>query len=224
MDMLPRWSPDGEHIAFISDASGEIEVYVMDPDGGDVRNVSQDPALDDGIYGIDWTPDGSTIVAASMGRSYAAGDEASPRGAIGAIALVSVILGLVVGLLLRSRPRLGTFTIALGLTGVLVGLFADGVVVVAFVLAGTATDAVGWWASTGRGIARVAAAGAVAAALITAITFVAGSLEAGLVWDGELVVGVILLAGLVGGACAALASRPGPGEEAGGPTASGTPV
>ena len=209
MDMLPRWSPDGDSIAFISDASGEIEVYLMSADGSDVRNVSQDPALDDGIYGIDWTPDGATIVAASMGRAYAPGDDASLRGAVGAIALVAVILGLIVGLLLRFRPQVGTFTIALSVTGLLVGLLGDSLTaVIAFLVAGVATDAVGAWASARPGTARASATGGIAAAVLTATTFVVGGVEAGLAWDGELVIGVTLLAGLVGAGCAAIAARP----------------
>jgi hypothetical protein len=209
MDMLPRWSPDGRSIAFISDASGEIEVYVMDADGGNVRNVSRDPSLDDGIYGIDWTPDGSTIVAASMGRAYAPGEDASFRAAVGAIALASIVLGLVVGLVLRYRPRLGTFTIALGLTGLLVALLGDSLApAAAFVVAGLATDGIGAWASAAPGSARAGVTGGIAAIVLIVVTFVAGGLEDGLSWGGERLVGAALLAGLLGAACAAIACRP----------------
>ena len=43
---------------------------------------------------------------------------------------------------------------------------------------------------------------AVAAGLLTSVTYIAGSVEAELSWEGELVVGVVLLAGLVGGGLA----------------------
>jgi TolB protein len=222
IDQLPRWSPDGRSIAFISAASGEMEVYVMDADGGNVRDVSDDPALDDGIYGIDWTPDGSTIIAASKGRRYVPEPDASFRGAIGAIALAAVILGLVIGLVLRYRPPLGTYTIMLGLTGVLVGLLGDSVTpIVAFVLAGLATDAVARWATTQPGAGRAAVVGAVAASVLGAATFAVGSVESGLSWDGERVVGAVLLAGLLGAVGAALACRPIDGSDEPAPTVPG---
>jgi len=37
-DMSPRWSPDGEQIAFISDRSGDKQVWVIGPDGGESRH------------------------------------------------------------------------------------------------------------------------------------------------------------------------------------------
>jgi hypothetical protein len=223
MDMLPRWSPDGQLLAFISDASGETDVYVMDSDGGNVRDVSRDPALDDGIYGIDWTPDGSTIVAASSGRPYAPVEDASFRAAIGAIALAAVILGVVIGLVLRFRPRLGTFTIVLGLTGLLVGFLGESVgVVAAFIVAGLVTDAVAVWASSHPGTTRAGVTGAVGAAVLAGSTFIAGSVDGGLTWDGERLVGAVMLAGLVGGVFAALACRHVGQREVGGPTVEGS--
>jgi TolB protein len=225
MDMLPRWSPDGRLIAFISDASGEIEVYVMDPDGGNIRDVSLDPALDDGIYGIDWTPDGTTIVAASAGRSYAPEDDASFRGAVGAIALAAIILGTLLGLLLRFRPRIGTFTVVLGVTGLLVGYLGESVAsVVAFIVTGLVTDAVAVWALADPGTVRAGVTGAVATAVLAGATFVAGSVGPGLAWDGERVVGAVLLACLVGGASAALAFRPAAARQVDGPTVEGPGV
>jgi len=37
----PRWSPDGKRIAFISNRGGDMQVYVADPDGGSVRQVTK---------------------------------------------------------------------------------------------------------------------------------------------------------------------------------------
>lgn len=37
--VMPAWSPDGNWIAFISDRSGSWAIYVMQPDGTDVRKV-----------------------------------------------------------------------------------------------------------------------------------------------------------------------------------------
>jgi dipeptidyl aminopeptidase/acylaminoacyl peptidase len=37
----PRWSPDGKHLAFLSNRDGEMQVYVADADGGNVRQVTK---------------------------------------------------------------------------------------------------------------------------------------------------------------------------------------
>jgi len=41
MDAHPSWSPDGEQIVFWSNRSGLKQIYVMDADGGNVRNISK---------------------------------------------------------------------------------------------------------------------------------------------------------------------------------------
>jgi tricorn protease len=59
-DKWARWSPDGSRIAFISDADGEDEVWVVAPDGS-----SPPEQLTDGgtamRYAPEWSPDGSRI-------------------------------------------------------------------------------------------------------------------------------------------------------------------
>lgn len=42
-DWDPAWSPDGELIAFVTDRDGDQEIYLMNPDGGEPRNISQLP-------------------------------------------------------------------------------------------------------------------------------------------------------------------------------------
>jgi len=37
----PRWSPDGTHLAFISNRDGEMQIYLADADGGNVRQVTK---------------------------------------------------------------------------------------------------------------------------------------------------------------------------------------
>lgn len=53
-----RFSPDGQSIAFVSDRDGDLDVFVMDVDGGNARNVSDHPE-NDGFPS--WSPDGSLI-------------------------------------------------------------------------------------------------------------------------------------------------------------------
>jgi TolB protein len=45
-DLDPAWSPDGARIAFPSDRNGDIDVFVMNPDGTDVRQLTDNPSLD----------------------------------------------------------------------------------------------------------------------------------------------------------------------------------
>ncbi|MFN2525036.1 MAG: hypothetical protein ABR505_02055 [Actinomycetota bacterium] len=38
-DLAPAWAPDGTKIAFLSDRSGPLQLYVMNPDGSGVRRI-----------------------------------------------------------------------------------------------------------------------------------------------------------------------------------------
>ena len=58
-DAMPRWSPDGTKIAFVSNRTGDREnVFVVDAAGGEPRQLT----FEDDIVGeIAWRPDGSGI-------------------------------------------------------------------------------------------------------------------------------------------------------------------
>jgi tricorn protease len=57
----PRWSPDGKQIAFISDETGEDEVFVLPADGaGTRRQLTQ--GGDTYKYEISWSPDSKKIL------------------------------------------------------------------------------------------------------------------------------------------------------------------
>jgi Tol biopolymer transport system component len=57
----PTWSPDGNRIAFNSNLTGEHVMYVVDPDGSNLVDLS---AVGEG-WQVDWSPDGSSIIFAS---------------------------------------------------------------------------------------------------------------------------------------------------------------
>lgn len=73
---LPTWSPDGREIAFLSDRDGNWDLYVMNADGTNVRNVTRNTADNCACAGDEdvgfgsrdrpsWSPDGSLIAFSS---------------------------------------------------------------------------------------------------------------------------------------------------------------
>jgi len=64
-DCQPRFSPDGKHIAFISDRSGSDNLWVINPDGTGAKKVSDE--TDDLLGSPAWSPDGNYIVVRKYG-------------------------------------------------------------------------------------------------------------------------------------------------------------
>lgn len=62
VDSSPRWSPDGERIAFISLRDGNPEIYVMNWDGSGATRLTNNEAKDDMIS---WSPDSKSLVFVS---------------------------------------------------------------------------------------------------------------------------------------------------------------
>ena len=61
-NLAPTWSPDGRHIIFESDFSGNWDLWVMNADGSDLRQLTQDPSAERFAA---WSPDGKAIAFAS---------------------------------------------------------------------------------------------------------------------------------------------------------------
>ena len=70
-DWSPSWSPDSRRIVFVSERDGHVhaqhgrltpEIYVMDADGGNPQNLTNDPSDD---REASWSPDGKRIVFTS---------------------------------------------------------------------------------------------------------------------------------------------------------------
>jgi Tol biopolymer transport system component len=53
-----KWSPDGSKIAFNSDRGGGHNVYLMNPDGSAVQQVTNDPGNE---FEPTWSPDGTRL-------------------------------------------------------------------------------------------------------------------------------------------------------------------
>jgi TolB protein len=69
-DRSPAFSPDGKRIVFVSnrDATGgpgNVEIWVMDTDGGHAVNLTRSPYIDDHPA---WSPDGSWILFERSGE------------------------------------------------------------------------------------------------------------------------------------------------------------
>jgi imidazolonepropionase-like amidohydrolase/Tol biopolymer transport system component len=60
-DMQPRFSPDGKRIAFASDRGGLWNIWTMDVNGGDLKQISREQRWF--INSPEWTPDGRFIYA-----------------------------------------------------------------------------------------------------------------------------------------------------------------
>jgi dipeptidyl aminopeptidase/acylaminoacyl peptidase len=56
---IPRWSPDGHELAFLSDRDGKKQIYVISLMGGEARQVSKAEAA---VNAFKWMPDGKALV------------------------------------------------------------------------------------------------------------------------------------------------------------------
>ncbi len=59
-DRSATWSPDGKYIAWLSDMSGEYEVYIQKQDGSE-KPVSLTPGYKNYLYDLKWSPDSKKI-------------------------------------------------------------------------------------------------------------------------------------------------------------------
>ncbi|KAA3618608.1 MAG: amidohydrolase [Calditrichaeota bacterium] len=74
-EVQPRFSPDGQMISFTSDAGGADNIWVMDHDGNEARQVTEEDfrLLNNAV----WTPDGQYLIARkhfTSQRSLGAGE------------------------------------------------------------------------------------------------------------------------------------------------------
>src|SRR5215470_17005455 len=60
INITPRYSPDGKSIAFVSDRKGQNNLWVMDADGKNPRQVFNDKGFR--VLSPVWTPDGNYLI------------------------------------------------------------------------------------------------------------------------------------------------------------------
>lgn len=58
VDWFPAWSPDGSRLAFASDRDGDQEIFVIDRDGSNLRQITDSPR--DDLFPA-WTSDGRIV-------------------------------------------------------------------------------------------------------------------------------------------------------------------
>ena len=59
----PRWSPDGEWIAFLTDRGDNSQIYLINPNGGEAAKLSDHK---EGVNSFLWLPGGKQIVFSSL--------------------------------------------------------------------------------------------------------------------------------------------------------------
>jgi TolB protein len=59
-DRYPRWSPDGKKIAFISDRGGSHEIWTIDADGSNLKQITFNNS--EGVAFPHWSPDGNRML------------------------------------------------------------------------------------------------------------------------------------------------------------------
>ncbi|MGH2683250.1 MAG: S9 family peptidase [Actinomycetota bacterium] len=66
-DLMPRWSPDGRRLAFLSDRErkGLSQLYLLEVDR--VGEARPGPVVEGTVEYLDWSPDGSRILLGSVG-------------------------------------------------------------------------------------------------------------------------------------------------------------
>jgi dipeptidyl aminopeptidase/acylaminoacyl peptidase len=78
VDRLPKFSPDGGQIAFLSDRKkeGDFQLYLLDPVGGGARPT---PPVEGWVEYLRWSPDGKRILLGVAGHGA---DVAGGQGAV----------------------------------------------------------------------------------------------------------------------------------------------
>jgi Tol biopolymer transport system component/imidazolonepropionase-like amidohydrolase len=69
-DAMPRFSPDGKRVVFVSDRSGGDNVWIMSLDGKDTTQLTKGNTAE--YVSPEWTPDGKYVVTSRAGGQFGA--------------------------------------------------------------------------------------------------------------------------------------------------------
>jgi eukaryotic-like serine/threonine-protein kinase len=69
-DRYPRWSPDGNQIAFVSDRTGNYEIWICSPDGRNLRQITFVGPSETGTSFPTWSPDGRRLIYSVNNQSF----------------------------------------------------------------------------------------------------------------------------------------------------------
>jgi dipeptidyl aminopeptidase/acylaminoacyl peptidase len=64
-DTMPRWSPSGEELAFLSDRTGSDQLWVIPRNGGEARQLTN---FVEPVTGFAWSPDGQRIAVVTRAQ------------------------------------------------------------------------------------------------------------------------------------------------------------
>lgn len=69
-DRAPRWSPDASTLVFYSNRSASMQLWLLDPDGSGLRQLTNQPDTE-GLYYPIWSPDGRHVWSSSIeGKAF----------------------------------------------------------------------------------------------------------------------------------------------------------
>ena len=74
-DHSPRWSPDGRHLAFVSDRGEKNQLFIAPLDGGEARQLTKAKF---GISSPAWSPDGKRVAYMARTGEYKEPKERNP--------------------------------------------------------------------------------------------------------------------------------------------------
>ena len=73
----PRWSPDGDTIAFVSDRSGKRQIWTIPSHGGEAKQLTD---CENGATHLTWSPDGQhLLIQTPRGKGEELGDQAEDK-------------------------------------------------------------------------------------------------------------------------------------------------